>query len=857
MRYQNFNVVIEGPGGESYTVRAEWRSAEPDPDRILLDRELFTLQQRLADNEGVETALLQEFGERLYKALFAGEAGALFYQSVGYARAAEQGVCLRLCIEPAEAARLPWEFLYWPGEKVLLGGSREFPVVRYVRLARPIDDFKVELPLRMLVAIPDASGLNTEQEEANLRKAVEELERRGLLELRLLKGNVTLSRISDALLKERFHVFHFIGHGEFIDKTAYLRLNLDDGGSYNADDAQICSLFREYRTLKLVFLNSCRGAITSADEAGTGMAPRLVQSGVPAVVAMQYEINDQAAVTFSREFYSALFDGSDRGRVDVAMSHARNVLQREFTGERDIGAPVLYLRASAGMLFDTETAPAGMGLFVPAADRDRIAAAGQTLARNLDIRKQAGAADDPQLLQEKTWLQTLRQRVVRHNTFVSAAAVLAVAFWVWSWMPLINSRVDSYVKGLADFVNPPQLHPDIALVLIQDDTPQRLGIQYDKDRVAPEFRARHAVLLKRLADARARAVVMDFAFTKPDAAFDAAFLQAISGARKQGTAVVVATNEFDQSGKPKMIPGLQEAASAWGFDCTQRDAFGYATAISLAAESRAAAQLRRSLPLAVYEPTFELARVDFEDRAMLLRGPDGRDWRKIRFVEKGSALAGTCGAIAKGDPLASFIVDVLPPEAFEGRRFAYEKLAGDTPEVNLSQFAGKTVFVARDRLGNDRKKALGRLLEIEKQSPGQERARLQKQYHDDIRGAILVREGGRAYAVTPLEWNASILSMLLRGQFVDRISGAPAIMVALVFGVIGAVAGRYHRPGRGRWKALGVDVAWVLGLLMLCMAAAGASYLAFSTLLNAAWCAVVALGGYAAASAVRADWFRL
>jgi len=111
--------------------------------------------------------------------------------------------------------------------------------------------------------------------------------------------------------------------------------------------------------------------------------------------------------------------------------------------------------------------------------------------------------------------------------------------------------------------------------------------------------------------------------------------------------------------------------------------------------------------------------------------------------------------------------------------------------------------------------------------------------------------------MTPLEWDASILSMMLRGQFVDRISGAPAITVALVFGVIGAAAGRYHRPGRGRWKVLGVDVAWVFGLLMLCMAAAGASYLAFSTLLNVAWCAVAALGGYAAASAMRADWFRL
>jgi hypothetical protein len=73
-----------------------------------------------------------------------------------------------------------------------------------------------------------------------------------------------------------------------------------------------------------------------------------VQQGIPAVIAMQFEITDQAAITLAREFYGAVADGYP---VDAAMAEARKAI---FATGNDVewGTPVLYLRAPDGRIFD-------------------------------------------------------------------------------------------------------------------------------------------------------------------------------------------------------------------------------------------------------------------------------------------------------------------------------------------------------------------------------------------------------------------------------------------------------------------------------------------------------------------------
>jgi pyruvate/2-oxoglutarate dehydrogenase complex dihydrolipoamide acyltransferase (E2) component len=82
----------------------------------------------------------------------------------------------------------------------------------------------------------------------------------------------------------------------------------------------------------------------------SGTAATLVRRGIPAVVAMQYQITDEAAIEFSRAFYEALADGWP---VDAAVTDARVAVSMDSMLEW--GTPVLYMRSPDGRLFDIST----------------------------------------------------------------------------------------------------------------------------------------------------------------------------------------------------------------------------------------------------------------------------------------------------------------------------------------------------------------------------------------------------------------------------------------------------------------------------------------------------------------------
>jgi chorismate mutase len=72
-----------------------------------------------------------------------------------------------------------------------------------------------------------------------------------------------------------------------------------------------------------------------------------VRSGIPAVVAMQYEITDRAAIEFSRSFYDAV---ADRLPIDAAVAEARTAVK--MGSALEWGTPVLYMRSEDGLIFD-------------------------------------------------------------------------------------------------------------------------------------------------------------------------------------------------------------------------------------------------------------------------------------------------------------------------------------------------------------------------------------------------------------------------------------------------------------------------------------------------------------------------
>jgi CHAT domain-containing protein len=148
-----------------------------------------------------------------------------------------------------------------------------------------------------------------------------------------------------------WHIFHFIGHGGFDHDTdeGLIALKDDEGRAQILSATHLGRLLADHRTLRLVVLNSCEGARGSEKDIFSSTAAILVRRGVPAVLAMQYEITDRAAIELSRAFYEALADSLP---VDMAVSEARKAISLGVVNTVEWGTPVLYMRSPNGVLFD-------------------------------------------------------------------------------------------------------------------------------------------------------------------------------------------------------------------------------------------------------------------------------------------------------------------------------------------------------------------------------------------------------------------------------------------------------------------------------------------------------------------------
>ena len=110
----------------------------------------------------------------------------------------------------------------------------------------------------------------------------------------------------------------------------------------------LANLLGDQVQLQLVVLNSCQGARTTLTDPFAGVATTLIQSGVPAVVAMQFEISDEPAIVFAEELYTNLIGRQDP--IDAAVAEARKAIFVE-VDELEWATPVLFLRDPEIQLF--------------------------------------------------------------------------------------------------------------------------------------------------------------------------------------------------------------------------------------------------------------------------------------------------------------------------------------------------------------------------------------------------------------------------------------------------------------------------------------------------------------------------
>ncbi len=367
MSYLDFELEIGIGQGREYPVTVV-RSASGEAretmrfpfDKLALENQLLALENALLRSGSKRRQILvpeeqtvRNFGQVLFNALFTGEVRSLYAVSQLTASNQGKGLRLKLRILPPELAALPWEFLYDAGQAEYICLSSNTPIVRYLELPHPPSPLTVTPPLSILCMTASPKGLanlDVERERQRVEKATKQLCAGGLVKLTWIAGS-TWQDLQRAMRRGPWHIFHFIGHGGFdsLSEEGTVALENEEGVAHILSATHLGRLLADHRSLRLVILNSCEGARGSERDIFSSTAAVLVRRGIPAVLAMQYEITDQAAIEFSRTFYEALADGLP---VDAAVSDARKSVSVGIENTVEWGTPVLYLRSTDGVLFD-------------------------------------------------------------------------------------------------------------------------------------------------------------------------------------------------------------------------------------------------------------------------------------------------------------------------------------------------------------------------------------------------------------------------------------------------------------------------------------------------------------------------
>ncbi len=390
MNYLDFELEIGQGSGREYPVAlvrspaGEARATIRFPfDELELENHLQKLEIALLRSGGKRRRVLlpeeqtvQSFGQHLFDVLLAGEVRSRYDVSQSEARQQDKGLRLKLRIQSPELAALPWEFLYdsRQGEYVCL--SRDTPLIRYLELPQVIRPLSVTPPLRILAMISsphDLEPLNLDREKQRVEEATKSLRAQGLLEFTWLEGQ-TWRDLQRAMRGGPWHGFHFIGHGGF-DRNAeegLIALATEQGETYRLFATELARLLADHRSLRLAVLNSCEGARGGKRDIFSSTAAIMVRRGIPAVLAMQYEITDRAAIEFARSFYEAVAEGMP---VDAAVAEARKSISLAVTNTLEWGTPVLYMRSPDGVLFSLSEKPSAKEVPPPVRHPEEVAAA--------------------------------------------------------------------------------------------------------------------------------------------------------------------------------------------------------------------------------------------------------------------------------------------------------------------------------------------------------------------------------------------------------------------------------------------------------------------------------------------------
>jgi WD40 repeat protein/CHAT domain-containing protein len=314
---------------------------------------------QLSNSEYVSPTKTEALGKSLYNILIPPALDKKLLVERGRVKP-NQGLRLSLSVETPELSTIPWELIH-NGEEYLSASGQTTLVRRVPQNIPTVHNLAVRGPLKILVASASPSDM---PKPVDLEAFVEDLcsrlqkgqEKKGkAIQLDVLES-ATPESLKSKLVKN-YHILFFIGHGDnqhiyLEDHTGYDISQVEQlppGEPCPITGSELASELVG-RSTRLVFLAACETGQPMKTEASlAGFSYELAQrAGLPAVVAMQYKVNQNRASQIAAWFFEALAQGQE---VDKALAEARRGLLFDDYNGKELAAPVLILQTTNASLF--------------------------------------------------------------------------------------------------------------------------------------------------------------------------------------------------------------------------------------------------------------------------------------------------------------------------------------------------------------------------------------------------------------------------------------------------------------------------------------------------------------------------
>ncbi|HYN87451.1 MAG TPA: CHAT domain-containing protein, partial [Ardenticatenaceae bacterium] len=273
-----------------------------------------------------------------------------FAKALGLVEGREMGLRLRLFVDlgAPELHSLRWESLRQPHDGAPLATNENILFSRYLSSTdwRPVR-LRAQRDLRALVVIANPANLrnyglaplDVGAELARARAGLGTMAHSALAS----GGSATLDNLV-AAARDGIDVLYLVCHGTLQAGEAWLWLEDEQGALARVAGSEVATRLTELPDQpRLVVLASCHSAGSGAearpgDEGALAAAgPRLAETGIPAVVAMQGSVTIETVAAFMPIFFKEL---QRDGRIDRAMAVARGVVRER----ADWWMPVLFSR---------------------------------------------------------------------------------------------------------------------------------------------------------------------------------------------------------------------------------------------------------------------------------------------------------------------------------------------------------------------------------------------------------------------------------------------------------------------------------------------------------------------------------